>query len=378
MLKSQEIKTNIAEKLKAYKADETADKAAIMDEIKAMEKELDDALAMEAVESKLAEKSFPAEQKEVNEVEKESYTEAFLKAMKNEDFKTLKDFSEGVKADGGYTVPEDIVNKVRQLRTAEASLLNLVNVESVSTETGARTYQTRGQAAGFTEVGEGQAIGKSDTPTFGIVEYAIKKYAGIFAVTNEVLDDSAENLQAILTSWMANNSRVTANKLILAKLKTLSPVALAVDELIDNIKEILNVKLGQAFKPYSTIVTNDDGLQLLDTLKDADGDYLLTNKPDEPMKMVLAAGATTIPVTVIPNADLPTEAGKIPFIIGDLKSAVTYFDRKKSTITVSNTAAAGDLNAFANDLTLFRCVEREDVQLMDEKAAVYATVTRAA
>ena len=37
-----------------------------------------------------------------------------------------------------------------------------------------------------------------------------------------------------------------------------------------------------------------------------------------PMAMRLCAGATSIPVKVVPNADLPTDTGKVPFIIGDL------------------------------------------------------------
>lgn len=44
--------------------------------------------------------------------------------------------AEGVDEDGGYTVPEDISTKIRHYRDEEASLLDLVNVESVSTNTG--------------------------------------------------------------------------------------------------------------------------------------------------------------------------------------------------------------------------------------------------
>ena len=36
----------------------------------------------------------------------------------------------------------------------------------------------------------------------------------------------------------------------------------------------------------------------------------------------------------------------------------------------SNVAAAGELNAFEEDLTLFRAIEREDVQVRDAGAFV--------
>ena len=54
------------------------------------------------------------------------------------------------------------------------------------------------------------------------------------------------------------------------------------------------------------------------------------------MAMRLCAGATTVPVTVIPNADLPTTTQKIPVIIGDLKEAVKFFDRNQMSIKSSD------------------------------------------
>ena len=36
---------------------------------------------------------------------------------------------------------------------------------------------------------------------------------------------------------------------------------------------------------------------------------------------------------------------------------------------------AGELNAFEEDLTLYRAIEREDCQMKDEKAFVYGEIT---
>lgn len=74
------------------------------------------------------------------------------------------------------------------------------------------------------------------------------------------------------------------------------------------------------------------------------------------------------------NKDLPndTTAGtKAPIIIGDLKEAIQFFDRQKTTIKASDVA----MNAFENDLTLFRAIEREDVKMRDAEAFVYGQVT---
>lgn len=286
----------------------------------------------------------------------------------------VKSMNEGTPADGGYTVPEDIQTRINTYREAKASLLNLVRVEKVSTNTGARTFKKRSQQTGFTKVGEGAVIGAKATPQFERISYTIDKYAGYFPVTNELLSDSDANIASTIIEWIGDESRVTANKLILEQINTVTKTAFAG---IDDIKKALNVTLGQAFKATSKIITNDDGLQYLDTLKDNDGNYLLSASPADPMKMVLCAGATTIPVVVIPNADLPTVTDQIPMIIGDLNEAVIYWDRQQMTIKVSDTGVAGDLNAFEQDLTLYRAIEREDVTVRDTKAIVngYVTVT---
>ena len=62
-------------------------------------------------------------------------------------------------------------------------------------------------------------------------------------------------------------------------------------------------------------------------------------------------------------------------IAGDLKEAVKFFDRKLTTITTSNIAVAGELNAFEEDLTLFRAIEREDCVAKDMAAIVNGEVT---
>lgn len=283
--------------------------------------------------------------------------------------------TEGTPADGGYTVPEDIQTRINEYRDAKMSLINLVDVENVTTNKGQRTFKKRAQQTGFTKVAEGGKIGAGTTPQFERISYEIEKYAGYFPVTNELLADSDANIVSVLTQWIGDESRITRNKMILEVLATQDKTPI---NTLDDIKKALNVTLGQAFKPTSRIVTNDDGLQWLDTLKDADGKYLLQPNPADPMQMRLCAGATTIPVTVVPNADLPTAGTKIPFIIGDLKEAVKFFDRNQMSIMSSNIASIGTLNAYEMDMTLFRAIEREDCVMKDEAAFVYGEIDTAA
>lgn len=324
-------------------------------------------------EEKIKNKIEAGEVKEVTNNKKDSIKE-FANAARN-GFGVNNKMSVGTPADGGYTVPEDIQTKINEYRDAEFSLKDLVRVEKVTTSKGSRTFKKRSQQTGFQKVGENAKIQGKNTPQFERIEYTIDKYAGYFPVTNELLSDSDANISNTLIEWIGDESRATANTLILNKIKEVNETDL---KNLDGIKKALNVTLGQAFKGTSKIITNDNGLQYLDTLKDTDGKYLLQPNPANPMELRLCAGSTTVPIVVIPNSILANGASnKVPFIIGDLKEGIMFWDRQLTTIKMSMEAAIGNFNAYEEDLTLFRAIEREDVTFRDKSAIVngYITVT---
>lgn len=285
--------------------------------------------------------------------------------------------TEGTQADGGYVVPEDIRTQIEHYRDSKFSLRSLVGVENVTTNKGSRTFKKRAQQNGFSEVAEGGKITATATPQFERMSYAIKKYAGYLPVTNELLADTDQNIVNEIVAWLGDEARVTDNKNILVVAKTFTAKTINKATALDDIKQILNVDLGQAFKPTSAVVTNDNGLQFLDTLKNDKGEYLLQPSPADPMKLVLCAGATTVPVVVVPNADLANDTTKIPFFIGDMKEAIKLFDRQVMTVISSNIAVVGELNAFEEDLTIWRGMLREDVEKRDANALFFAQLDTA-
>lgn len=302
------------------------------------------------------------------EDEQDDTTKEFSKAVKTMVNKTL---NEGNAESGGYTVPEDISTKVEKLRETKESLRDEITVKTVNTNAGQETYKTRGQATGFGAIEEGGKIPKAGAPKFSRLSWKVTKYGGYMPATNELIEDSDENVEDIMTEWLADESRATWNNLILAIIAKKIQVKL---EGLDDIKNVLNVTLGSLFKSTSKIITNDDGLQYLDTLKDNDGKYLLQPNPADPMQLRLCAGATTVPVKVYSNETIPTKNGKIPLIIGDLKEAVKGYDRKQLTLMASQVATVGSgddaLNAYEEDLTLIRAIMRLDAEMRDEKAFV--------
>lgn len=286
--------------------------------------------------------------------------------------------SEGTGSEGGYTVPQDIQTRINKYKEANVSLANLVTTENVTTSTGCRTYQKKTQHTGFKLVAEAGKITQANAPEFDVVSYTIKKYAGFLPVTNELLADSDANIANTIIKWLGDEDIATRNALILALLKSKDATALTD---LDGIKKAINVTLGQAYAPSSAIVTNDDGLNYLDTLKDNNKQYVLKANQNQssPFPMVVAVGARFIPVIDIPNATLASTTAEtktnIPFFVGDLKEAVEIFDRQQITITQSDSAAAGSFNAFEQDMTLFRAIDRLDAVLRDADAFVNGTIT---
>lgn len=316
------------------------------------------------------------ENKEVKEISsKKDSTKEFANAARN-GFKVSNQMVEATDPEGGYTVPRDIQTRIEKYREATRSLRDLVRVVPVTTFQGSRTFKARANQTGFVSVKEAAAIGKMNTPTFERIDYVIEKYAGYFPVTNELLADSDANITQTLVEWIGDESRATSNRLILEEINAQKP-AVEIKGGLEGIKEALNVTLGQAFKSTSKIITNDDGLQYLDSLQTSIGSYLIQPNQNNPMELRLTAGATTVPIEVIPNSVLKTSTdGKIPFIIGDLYEAVVLWDRQQLSIMSSNIAAVAGLNAFEQDLTLFRAIEREDVTMRDKNAIVNAYILK--
>lgn len=312
--------------------------------------------------------------------QEKTFTGGVLKGLKESSVKTfaegvrraLKAMTEGASADGGYTVPEDVVNRVYTLIEAEDNMLPYITNTPVTTSSGKRTFKKRAQMTGFTTVAEQAKYPATDQPTFAQIAYTIVKRGGYLPVTLELLEDSDENIASLVIQWLADEGRVTINKKIV-ELATAGEPEKVSD--LDGVLKILTVGLGSALRKISTIHTNDSGLLWLVTLKDGMGRPLLQPDPTQPTRMLLAVGAVTVPIKVWDDATLPnTEGGDIPLVIGSLKEGIQRFDRKMLTITRLTEATVGGINLAEQDMVAFKANMRDDYQLRDEDAFVYATV----
>lgn len=334
----------------------------LLDEVDALQKEFD----TEERILKAGKAGVPAEEPKTEEPAVDS-----IKAFADAARMGFKSMNEGTPADGGYTVPVDISTKINKLKENHFSLRSYIDHETVSTNAGSRTYQTRAQQTGFVQVGEGGKITQTSAPKFSRIDYSIKKYAGYLPVTNELLADSDAAIANVITEWLAGESVATENAQILAKVNSVEATAFTG---IKDIKKAVNVTLS-AFKGSLVIYTNDDGIQYLDTLEDSNKRPLLSPDPTKPMELRLSIGARSIPVVQIPNEVLASDGNKVPFIVADLKEFMKEFDRQQLSIINSTTASVADFNAFEEDMTLFRGIMRADFVVKDAKALVRGEIT---
>lgn len=279
-----------------------------------------------------------------------------------------KGLVEGVNEDGGYTVPEDVQTAVNKWAEVSYSLLTDIDVVSVSTNKGARTYQKKGDADVFADLDENGAIeNEIEAPKFERVTYSIQDRAGFMPVSNDLIADSDANILAIISDWLGRANVATSNAKILALINGKDQVDL---KDVDGIKKAVNVDLGQAYKGGAKIVTNDDGLNYLDTLKDKNGRPMLNADPTDSAKLQLRCGTVVVSIKVLPNKVLASNGTKVPMIVGDLKAGIRKWDRQSMSIKASDVASIGNFNAFAMNMTLIRAILRDDYTLMDSDAFI--------
>ncbi|MEY8293674.1 phage major capsid protein [Limosilactobacillus caviae] len=273
---------------------------------------------------------------------------------------------------GGLTIPDDIQYTINELIRQFATLQNLVNVESVSTTSGSRTYEKISDITPMADLDdESGKIADIDDPELTLIKYAIHRYAGIQTVTNSLLKDTVENIMAWLSRWVAKKVAVTRNlKIIDAMGKPAKKPTIAK---FDDIKDLENNTLDPAIMTSSSFVTNQSGYNVLSKVKDAQGRYMLQRDVTQPDVYRLDGKI----ITVVADKWLPDINGAHPIYFGDLKQGITLFDREHMSLLSTNVGGG----AFEQDLTKVRVIDRFDVQVIDDgawAAGSFKTVTNQA
>lgn len=313
----------------------------------AIKDQLDEARALEVKNMKDEDKK-PLDKKELN------IKDQFVK-----DFKNMVTSGKSGAGDGGLTIPEDIQYTIHQLVRQFATLQNLVNVESVTTTSGSRTYEKLSDITPMADLDdESASIGDMDDPELTLIKYTIHRYAAIQTVTNSLLKDTVDNILAWLSTWVAKKVTVTRNLKIIDAMG--KPAKKPTITKFDDIKDLENNTLDPAIIASSSFVTNQSGYNALSKVKDAEGRYMLQRDVTQP-DVYLLDGKT---ITVIADKWLPDVTGSHPLYFGDLKQGITLYDRENMSLLSTNVGAG----AFEHDLYKVRVIDRFDVEVMDDGA----------
>ena len=280
----------------------------------------------------------------------------------------------------GVTIPEDIRTDIIELRRSADNLEQYVNVEGVTTKTGTRNIEVDAESTPFDNVDEAADFPEMDEPVFEPIEYKIKKKGGVLKMTVELLEDTATNIMAYINKWIAKKTKATRNAMILKVMNTMTAGKEVVVSNLDSLKDIFNEQLDPAIAATSIVITNQLGFNYLDKLKNSDGDYILQKDPSQQTKGKMLFGEypivklskKTLKSTPILATDGKTITGyKHPVFCGDLKEAITLFDRNVLTIDINDKGTG----MWEKDLTGIKVRDRFDVQPVDKDAVIKGEIT---
>ncbi|MBZ3642437.1 phage major capsid protein [Enterococcus casseliflavus] len=320
--------------IKSVKETEQEQKAIEAELAELTDEPVEEEPAEEVAEEEVAEPETeePAETEEVEEeLEKdEKGEERTMKEIKDLTSK-VQDFEAYIRTQGTETrgldttngsilVPVEVSTSVLELKDGQVDLSKYVTKEAVGTGQGKFPVAKRAQAILATKA-ELAEIAEIDEPLFLEVDYKVETRIGQIAFSNELLEDAEIDVVAYAKRSMERMVTNTNNANIMTVLNDFAKVnATNADEL----KRVVNVDLDPELD--LKIVLNQDAYQAIDTLKDADGRYLLQDS------IASASGKSLFgkEVVVISNKVAKTPKDTAGFIfVGDLKEAVFMAQRNE-------------------------------------------------
>ena len=193
-------------------------------------------------------------------------------------------------------------------------------------------------------------------PEFEQVDWSVETYRGAIPVSQESVDDADVDLISIVAETVGQIKVNTTNSAIADVLKTFTAKTVAN---VDDIKKILNVDLDPAYDV--AFVVSQSFYQILDTLKDGNGRYLLQDSITAVTGKVLLGK----PVFVLSDEILGA-SGEAKAFVGDFKRGVLFADRKDLGLRWADNEIYGQY---------LQAVLRFGVKKVDAKAGYFVTYT---
>lgn len=284
--------------------------------------------------------------------------------------RALEDFikSHGEKRDGlvglstdntKAVIPESVVTPIFKGANDGTNLANLATVKTVTTGAGNYPISIPDPTKFLATKAERDTIPDVDA---GVKDVAYKSqtYAGKIYLSSELIEDSAIDIKAEVTSQLQQLLLNTDNHNVMTLLQTLTSEEA---KSIDDLKRIKNTELDPAVLDAkgSVVITNQTGYNFLDTAKDSQGRYLLT----EDLTTVSGKALFGLPVVVVSNSVLADVDGKAPILMGNLQQTIAVFRRSNITTNWKQ------FDSFSEGLAV---QYRGDYKFIDQNAMKYALI----
>lgn len=340
---------NIDEKAKEF-ADSV--KASLgFDELVNEVKSLKDQLATKSSDAVLKVLVAEDTRKAVNELTADEKVKAFAHALFHRDEVALKALSEGVPADGGFTVPQDFYNRLLEEIMEQNFMRPLVTVVPMKTNVLTLTMIDHGPEVYWTAEGATKTTTTADFTQPTITAY---KLAAIIYLTDELIDDSAFDLTQVLVRRFALKMAEAEERAIVAGTGVGQPTGIftvgtvATRACAGNLsfQNIINLiyDLPVKFRNNARFLVHPNNVRELRLLTDTTGRYMW----QEPV----SAGQ---PATIHGYPVLETYwAPESQIAFGDYREAYWLGDRQNMTVKITNDTET----TFTQDKTAIRVVER--------------------
>lgn len=255
--------------------------------------------------------------------------------------------------EGGALIPEELLAPQKKPEE-EVDLRNYVKVVSVNSANG--KYPVISKSNGkMNTVEELAANPKLANPVIEEIDYKIATRRGYIPISQEMIDDANYDVTGLIRDEINSQSLNTSNADIAAKLKT-APAKEVTG--IDGVKDLVNKEIKKVY-PVKFIVSSSLYAEW-DKLKDKNGRYLMQDSITASSgKMILGRE-----VVVLDDDLIGTAKGDLVGFVGDAKSFVTFFDRKRTSVEWVDNQIYGKLLAG---------IVRYDVQTTDTDAGFYIT-----
>ena len=272
----------------------------------------------------------------------------------NEFVRTKGQIREGfTSVEGGALIPEGLLTPQKKPEE-EVDLRNYVKVVSVSGASGKYPVISKSNGKMHT-VEELAANPKLANPVIKEIDYKIATRRGYIPISQEMIDDADYDVTGLIRDEINSQSLNTSNADIAAKLKT-APAKAVVG--IDGVKDLVNKDIKKVY-PVKFIVSSSLYAEW-DKLKDNNGRYLMQDSITASSgKMILGREVVVLDDEMIGNA----KGDQVGFV-GDAKSFVTFFDRKRTSVEWVDNQIYGKLLAG---------IVRYDVRETDTDAGFYIT-----